>query len=203
MPWLLILCLHKNPSHQQHQYSLWWICGSLSSTKDFNHLCHLDIEKWGDYISSSNTHTHTYIYVYINSITKVPFPPDAIGLNSLNRVTHICVDELTITGWDNGMSPGRHEAIIWINTGISLIGPLGTNFSEILIEIQVFSFKKMHLSSANGYPFCVGLDVSTSLLSVVYLTLIISDHCGHLGAIAIPIMYFPGIGSDSRLVLVF
>ena len=35
-------------------------------------------------------------------------------------------------------SPKRHQAIIWTNAGILLIGPLGTNFSEILIEIQTF-----------------------------------------------------------------
>ena len=36
-----------------------------------------------------------------------------------------------------------------------LIGPLGTNFSEILIEIYTFSFKKIHLkiSSSNGGHF--------------------------------------------------
>ena len=37
-----------------------------------------------------------------------------------------------IIGSDNGLSPGRHQAIIWTNTGILLIRPLGTNFSEIL-----------------------------------------------------------------------
>ena len=31
---------------------------------------------------------------------------------------------------------------------ILLIGPLGTNFNEILIEMHTFSFKKMHLSNA-------------------------------------------------------
>ena len=42
-----------------------------------------------------------------------------------------------------------------------LIGPLGTNFSEILIEILTFSFKKMRLkeSSAKWRPFCLGLNV--------------------------------------------
>ena len=34
--------------------------------------------------------------------------------------------------------------IILTNAGILLIGPLGTNFSEILNGIQAFSFKKMH-----------------------------------------------------------
>ena len=78
-------------------------------------------------------------------------------------VTHKCVSELTVIGSDNGLSPGRRQAIIWTNAGILLIGPLGTNFSEILIEIHVFSFKKMHLklSSGNLRPFCLGLNVLT------------------------------------------
>ena len=51
---------------------------------------------------------------------------------------HICVGNRTSTGSDNGLSPGRRQAIIWTNGGILLIGSLGTNFSEILIEIQTF-----------------------------------------------------------------
>ena len=75
------------------------------------------------------------------------------------RVTHICLSRLTITGSDNGLSPGRRQAIIWTNAGILLIGPLGTNFSDILIEILTFSFKKMCLevSSAKRWPCCLGL----------------------------------------------
>ena len=30
---------------------------------------------------------------------------------------HICVDKLTIIGSDNGLSPGRRQAIIWTNAG--------------------------------------------------------------------------------------
>ena len=53
------------------------------------------------------------------------------------------------------------QAIISTNDGILLIGPLGTIFSENLIGIKTFSFKKMHLkmSSAKWRPFCLGLDV--------------------------------------------
>ena len=54
-----------------------------------------------------------------------------------------CVGELTIIGSDNGLSPGRRQAIIWTNAGILSTGPLGTNFSEILIEIYTFSLKKI------------------------------------------------------------
>ena len=77
------------------------------------------------------------------------------------RVTHICVVDLTIIGSDNGLSPGRHQAIIWTNAGILLIGPLGTNFSEILIEIQTFSLKKIRLqmSSVKCCSFLLGLNV--------------------------------------------
>ena len=76
-------------------------------------------------------------------------------------MTHICVSKLTIIGSDNGLSPDRRQAIIWTNAGILLIGPLGTNFSEILIEIQTFSFTKMRMkvSSAKRRPLCLSLNV--------------------------------------------
>ena len=51
-------------------------------------------------------------------------------------------------GSDNGLLPIWHQAITWTNAGLLTIGLLGTNFSEILIRILPFSFKKMHLSSA-------------------------------------------------------
>ena len=78
-------------------------------------------------------------------------------------MVHICVNKLTIIDLDNGLSPGRRQAIIWTSAGILLIGHLGTNFSEILIEIYIFSFAKMHfkLSSGNWRPFCLGLNVLT------------------------------------------
>ena len=47
-----------------------------------------------------------------------------------------------IIGSDNGLSSVRRQAIIWNNVGILSIEPLGTNFNEILIEIQIFLFKK-------------------------------------------------------------
>ena len=97
------------------------------------------------------------------------------NLTHWGRVTHICVSKLTIIGTDNGLSPGRRQAIIWTNDGIWLIRPLGINFSEILIGIQTFSFQKMHLqmSSAKCRPSCLGLNVITgkpSLRSYLSLT---------------------------------
>ena len=82
-------------------------------------------------------------------------------LTHCGRVTHICVSKLTIIGSDNGLSPDRRQALIWTNAGILLVGPLGTNFSEILIKILILSFKKLRLkvSSAKRWPFCLGLNV--------------------------------------------
>ena len=85
-------------------------------------------------------------------------------LNSLiywGRATHICVSKLSTIGSDNGLSPGRRQAIIWTSAGILFIQSLGTNFSEMLSEIHTFSFKKMYLKMLSGkwHPFCLGLNV--------------------------------------------
>ena len=89
-------------------------------------------------------------------------------------MTHICFSNLTITGSDNGLSPGWHQTIIWINAQILLIGPSGTNVSEILIKILIFSFTKMCLNvlSAKWGPFYLGLSVLNGIyfvLASVYL----------------------------------
>ena len=103
---------------------------------------------------------------YINQVLKTPYGGQMdphLGQNELTHwawVMHKCVSKLTIIGSDNGLSPGRRQAIIWTNAGMLLIWPLGTNFIEILIRIQTFSFKKMHLkmASATWRPFCLGLN---------------------------------------------
>ena len=96
--------------------------------------------------------------MFIVLITKLMWSD---RLTHWGRVTHICINKLTIIGLDNGSLTGRHQAIICTNVGILLIGPLGTNFSEILIKIHIFSFKKMHLkmSPGNCQPFCLNLNV--------------------------------------------
>ena len=98
------------------------------------------------------------------------------------RVTHICISRLTITGSDNGLSPGWRQAIIWTNAGILLIGPLRTNFSEHLIAILTFSFMKMLLkvSSVKWGPFCLGLNVlimHMSCMSFIHHILFYNKKC--------------------------
>ena len=123
-------------------YKLWYQVGFLRSPSLSNHilpyaLLSRRIKWWANGISWDLSLTHW------------------------GRVTHICVNNPTITGSDNGLSPSRRQAIIWTNARLLLIETLGTNFSEILIEILTFSFKKMRLkvSSAKRWPFCLGLNV--------------------------------------------
>ena len=82
------------------------------------------------------------------------------ALTHWGRVTHIWVGEQTIIGSDNGLSPGRRQAIIWTNAGIFSIEPLGTNFNETLIKIFTFSSKKTYLKMPSGkwWPSCLGLN---------------------------------------------
>ena len=80
-------------------------------------------------------------------------------LTHWGRVTHICVSKQTIIGSDNGLSPVRRQAIIWTNAGILLMGPLGTKFNEILIEI--------HTTSA--VPDCSTNHDSADCISVQFL----------------------------------
>ena len=81
-------------------------------------------------------------------------------------VMHTCVGNLTIIGSDNCLSHGQRKAIILTNATILLIGPIRKYFSENLIGIHTFSFKKMHLkrSSAKWGPFCLSLNGCCDIL---------------------------------------
>ena len=64
-----------------------------------------------------------HIYASINSAI----------ISSDNDLTPYHLDQ---SHFKNGLlAPGRHQAIIWTNTGILLIEPSETNFSEISIGI--------------------------------------------------------------------
>ena len=72
-------------------------------------------------------------------------------------------------GSDNGLSPIRRQAIIYTNCELRSIGPKGTNFDEIFIKIQKFSFRNINLkiTSAKWRPFCAGIDELTNDISIV------------------------------------
>ena len=94
---------------------------------------------------------------------SVLFSPQCV--NSLCNEGRIYASvNYAIIGSDNGLSPARRQAIIWTNAGILLIGPLGTNFSEIFIKIKTFSLTNLHLKVLSAKvaailsrPQCVNL----------------------------------------------
>ena len=94
------------------------------------------------------------------------------------RVTHICICNLTSIGWDNGLLPGRHQAIIWTNAAILSTRPWRTYFSEILFKIQKFLFKEIHLKilSPKWQPFWLGLNVLNKTLEWK----LVNDHKLHV-----------------------
>ena len=62
---------------------------------------------------------------------RMSFQMSFVSITHWGRLMHIYISKLTIIGLDNGLPPGWRQAITWTNAGILLIGPLGTNFSEI------------------------------------------------------------------------
>ena len=96
-------------------------------------------------------------------------------------MTHICVSKLTIIGSDNGVSPGRRQAILWTNYGILIIRTLETNLSEIVQNLYIFikknAFEKCRLENGGhlSRPQCANrkfISVCTYVLFVyVYFIL--------------------------------
>ena len=58
------------------------------------------------------------------------------------RVTHICAGNSSVIGSDICLSPGRCQAIMCTNDGISVIGPLGTNFREVWTKFRYFHWRR-------------------------------------------------------------
>ena len=77
-------------------------------------------------------------------------------------MTHICVSKLTINGSDNGLSPGRRQAIIWTNAGILLLWTLRNKLKwNLNRNSHIFINRKrlLKMSSGRWRPFCLGLHV--------------------------------------------
>ena len=93
------------------------------------------------------------------------------------QVMHLCIGNLTIIVSYNGLSSGQRQAIIWANAGILLNGPLWTNFSEILIEILTFSFKKMQFKalSVKWQLFCLCLNLCSHSWSIFMMLLVVAS----------------------------
>ena len=92
------------------------------------------------------------------------------------RTTHICVGKLTIVGSDDGLSPGRRQAIIWTNAGIWTLGnKFQWNFnrnSNIFIEENTFENVVCETLFISSRPQCDNL---TWLCSTFCLFKVVTD----------------------------
>ena len=56
-----------------------------------------------------------------------------------SRLSDAYMHQKTIIGLENGLSPRRHQAIIWTNAGVLIIGPFGTKFQwNIYRNVYIF-----------------------------------------------------------------
>ena len=129
----------------------------LTTHSDCNTLSYIC---WTSYVSSfaratvcGQGYKMTYVLLSIEELKFKNVAKCKYMLNSLRpSEAHI---HWQTDHQDNGLLPGRCQAIIWTSTGILLLGPWRTNFSETVIKIQTISFKKMHLKmlSVQWPPF--------------------------------------------------
>ena len=75
-------------------------------------------ETWKTHINLA----HNHVTLKVNP--SFPVFPHTDPLTHWGWAMHICVSDLTSIGSDNGLSPGRRQAIIRTNAGILLIRPL-------------------------------------------------------------------------------
>ena len=105
-------------------------------------------KKWLDLPQQNVSHSDEKKKKWLDFMSKILYIFSEIFLRMcslscvINSLRPSDAYNLTIIGPDNGLSPGRRQAIIWTNAGILLIGPWGTNFSEILIGIHAFHSRK-------------------------------------------------------------
>ena len=144
------VCIIKTRTKWTFSFMCWWKCAQL--TRMFT--------LWQSHVVWPITNTD------VLSFQKIPVRSPSVcetaetGMRSVSLgyiYIYTYARKLSTIGSDNGLSPGRRQAIIWTTARIMLIEPLGTNFSEMLIEIPTFSFKKMRLKMSSGKwrPFCV------------------------------------------------
>ena len=104
-----------------------------------------------------------------------------VWITNWDRVTLIWLSKLAIIGSDNGLQPVRHQAIIWTNVGILLIGTLRKSFNDVLSEIHIFSHRTMHLkmSPAKWWPFFLGLNALNVFVSIIPQATLFTIICKH------------------------
>ena len=104
----------------------------LYNRSNFQQISRFVLAVWSNYPRCEPDQWHYVLINLIRSVKRVITDKQETTLNHWGRVTHICVGKLPIIASDNGLSPGRLQAIIWANIGILLIGPLGQSAANFL-----------------------------------------------------------------------
>ena len=123
----------------------------------------LGIDKWFNCI---HYWAHNYPFMLgLKLIHVSKRDPGLLGTNPLFNSLRPSDAYMSVNFWSLlQIMVYRHKVIIWTNAGILLIWPSWTNFSEILIKIHIFSFKKTHLTMpAKCRLFCLDLHVLTNV----------------------------------------
>ena len=98
--------------------SAWWVVETGVSPNSAKHMPQLLFPQKHQ---SSSAELHQSMFLDdITSCHAVPITLTGVlhCLTHWGRVTHICIGNLITIGSDNGLSPGRCQAIIWINAEI-------------------------------------------------------------------------------------
>ena len=103
------------------------------------------------YVMCIYAYTSTCIYIYLYHTSRNVFLN--MSAHAICKSTHLHLVSSALV-----QTMACSQTVIWINAHILLIRQQGIYFNEILFEIPIFSFKKMHLnmSSAKWRPFIQG-----------------------------------------------
>ena len=142
---LIPSCSCLCPIHWSQVLSLEWKCSWSSGDR-----------RCSNYIWVISKFIVYYGATYIRGLTVYQLPLSQWWPCQWHtRLAHLCITMPQWVKMNKNAFPYYHwpdgcQTIILISDGILLIRPLGTNFSEIIIEIQTFSFKKIHLKMSSG-----------------------------------------------------
>ena len=119
------------------------------------------IKGWVNNLEADDLRCHHAHYDVIAMLDHTLLYWDLTVLTHWGRVLHKCISKVAIIGSDNGLSPGRRQAIIWTNAGILSTGLLGTSFKENAFENVVCK-----IVAILSWPQCVkySYKVSSCLL---------------------------------------
>ena len=134
-----------------------WFCNSRVNVVSRKHIPSSD--------ASTTLPSYTDMHKYSKHITFDRYIWLPV-LTHWGRVTHIYVSKLPTIGSDNGLSPGRRQAIIWTNAGNivdwTLMNKLQWNFNrncKTFVQENAFESVVCEMATMFSRPQCVNIVV--------------------------------------------